>query len=765
IFNNCASGIKITKYNDYDFTFNGCDFINCGYGIDCIKGNFYVRNSFFHGSTIADIYASGTEHACSVRRCVSKDSAQFINYSSSVSPLTVQDCHVSNWTATQGAIRYSGSWRGTPLTLHNNSFVNPPDSNAPINLLSGQSQKVIICNNIAPSSTTLLSPTPTTTYTIPPGNEDRNMADNGSEISSFIDIDTSVPSVVFDVTTYGATPDDSSDNDAPAIQNAINAAKNHGQGAIAYLPRGDYHVQSTLTIDGGDYVVGGVGLRSHVIWTGTNNGTIINVDSPENIKLENISVGTKSSGSTNSAIDILQTSDATASRMTYDGVWVFGTYAKQAQTKGIVLSGLGSKDIVDIDQLAGNIRINNSARATILGSITYEGSIVIDDNVSAIRDGFTGMITRLTTQCAYPLIIQNNNNFVISDYYTEQGENGPMLSGVAGNPSGRVTISGAKTAYTTEENQFFMDINNYQGDVFYGPNQFYITPNPFQINHTGTRPVNITVLGSSFYQSTLTLNTSNSATLFALCNTSAGTGTPPADSYNAQTLQSVSTAFDDLQKLGDLDLAINYPNLNIGLHFELNEATGTHTYDATSSENIGLLINGTSWTTGINQSALAFNGTTNYAYVPNVIGVPGGDDKQSVSWWQYESASSSNRMSAIQLNMNGQGICMGNHAGYIGVWSIDTKSWLLNATRPTSNTWHHCVYTFDRNTHRLYVDGDLLANSTTSPISYVPTMLRLGAEGGWPNADNFSGKIDDVRIFKRVLSDSEINLIYKKSGI
>lgn len=764
IFNNCASGIKITKYNDYDFTIIGSDFINCGYGINCVKGNFYVRNSLFQGNRIADIYGSGTEHACSVRRCVSKDSAQFINYTSSVSVLTVQDCYVSNWTSTDGAISYSGSWRGTPLTLHNNSFLNPPDSNAPIRLLSDTSQKVIICNNNAPSSTSLMSPTPTT-YTIPAGNENRNIADNGSEIRSFINSDASVPAVVYDVTTYGATPNDSSDNDATAIQNAINAAKNHGQGAIAYFPRGDYHVQSTLTIDGGDYVVGGAGLRTCIIWAGTQDGTIINVASPKNIMLENISVGTKASGPTNSAIDILHTSDGTASRMTYNGVWVHGTYVKQPETKGIVLSGLGSKDVVNIDQISGNIRINNSARATILGSVSYEGSIVIDDNISATRDGFTGFITRLTTKDAYPLIIRNNNNFVISDYYTEQGENGPMLSGVAGNPEGRVTICGAKTAYITEENQFFMDINNYQGDIFYGPNQFYITPNPFKINHTGTRPVNITVLGNSFYNSSLTLNTSGSATLYAMCNSSAGSGTPPADSYNAQTLQSVSAAFDDLQKLGDLDMAINYPNLNLGLHLKFDEAIGTQTFDATSNDNIGHLINGTSWTTGINQSALAFNGTTNYAYSPNVIGVPGGNDKQSVSWWQYKNDNSANRMTALNIAMTGAGICLGLNSGYIGAWNYSTKNWLFSTTQPSSMTWHHCAYTFDGNTHRLYVDGQQVTSSTTSPITYTPTIVRLGAYGGWTNADNFAGNIDNVQIFQRVLSDCEINLVYKLSGM
>jgi hypothetical protein len=90
--------------------------------------------------------------------------------------------------------------------------------------------------------------------------------------------------------------------------------------------------------------------------------------------------------------------------------------------------------------------------------------------------------------------------------------------------------------------------------------------------------------------------------------------------------------------------------------------------------------------------------------------------------------------------------------------------------------WHHVVGVFVNNTIQLYVDGvEVLADSSTKhpiantsklptvePINYeLPSSddLYIGVYGGTcPN--HFNGDIDEVRIYNRALSESEIKELY-----
>ena len=70
LFENCRRGVVFPKFNDYDYTFDGCEFRRCETGILCVHGNAYVRNCHFEASREADM-AIHAEHGSSVRRCTS----------------------------------------------------------------------------------------------------------------------------------------------------------------------------------------------------------------------------------------------------------------------------------------------------------------------------------------------------------------------------------------------------------------------------------------------------------------------------------------------------------------------------------------------------------------------------------------------------------------------------------------------------------------------------------------------------------------------
>lgn len=201
------------------------------------------------------------------------------------------------------------------------------------------------------------------------------------------------------------------------------------------------------------------------------------------------------------------------------------------------------------------------------------------------------------------------------------------------------------------------------------------------------------------------------------------------------------------------------PTLIAAYAFEEN--SGTTTADATGNGNTGTLVGGVSWTTsGKNGNALDFNGTTGQveidagplamdnlstftamAWVENDIGTGAGTD-DIVGWWDYPSSAS-------------WIITHHNNNNYF--FSIEGKASIFAGTVGTA--WTHVAGTYDGSTMRLYVDGTQVASqsglSGTLPSSTADIII-----GGQQNDSNyFDGTIDDVRIYNRALSQSEIDTI------
>jgi hypothetical protein len=81
------------------------------------------------------------------------------------------------------------------------------------------------------------------------------------------------------------------------------------------------------------------------------------------------------------------------------------------------------------------------------------------------------------------------------------------------------------------------------------------------------------------------------------------------------------------------------------------------------------------------------------------------------------------------------------------------------------NTWHHIAGVFDGATWRLYRDGVQIASaaSTTGAVTVPNVGWAIGARGTGTERF-FSGQIDEVKIFNRGLSATEILAIYNNSA-
>jgi hypothetical protein len=572
LFENCRIGVALLKFNDYDNTFDGCEFRNCGQGIVNSKGNVYVRNCHFEASTDCDIYLYG-EHCSSVRRCTSVGSKRFLERREGVAALTIQDCQVDGWKNPEGAI----SLFGAPVIMMDCVFTNPPFGMAPVRV-DHPTTRMIISNNKAIGSVDDLLLQGPKQYTgmlneVPEGKLSGTLK---SSAQSFLKDKVQIPGKVFDVKRdFGAKGDGNTD-DTAAIRKAIDAARTYGKNAIAYFPTGRYVVTETLEIDGANYYIGGSGFSSALIWKGKAGGTTVHISDPDRLTLENISVGFPDYGRDllNEA-DIIQTGSDKPSLMFYDHVYVYGMYEKQPLKQGLRFINMGKQDVVLMQHVNGNLRFIDSAQATILVNESYEGVVVLEGKDKK-RDGFLGFLTRLTTASDPALIVKDNHSIVMSDFYVEQADSYIRLEGGAEPQSGRITIQGAKIDFLpAKKDNVLIDIDNYQGEFTLGHNQFYLTVPVAKIYGKGDRPLDIVLAGNFFYKSKPDIKLGPKTKLAYVGNQGIITVVEKdkdgkdssknvpmkevEDSKGADPMPQLIRAFDDLRRLGELDMRLNHP--------------------------------------------------------------------------------------------------------------------------------------------------------------------------------------------------------------
>ena len=182
-------------------------------------------------------------------------------------------------------------------------------------------------------------------------------------------------------------------------------------------------------------------------------------------------------------------------------------------------------------------------------------------------------------------------------------------------------------------------------------------------------------------------------------------------------------------------------------HFDENSSSTV--YDASGSGNTGILYDSSIWTSSSNckaGSCLSFNGSTNYIDVGTVGNYT---DNFSLSAW------------VKHTNTSGwDDIIAGSCGDFLFAFSNTTFQFGGQCNNPFGMTtysgniegaWHYVAATYDGSTVTLYVDGLEVSSSTKSGV-FVPSNLYIG--GG--SSERFLGSIDEVRIYNRTLSSSEI---------
>ena len=490
LFENCFRGMYIGEYNDYDFVFNGCEFRDCGYGIVDYYGCDYVRDCHFEGRKVADLL----EHSChgsAVWRCSSYGSNLFLDFSTPTGPYVMQDCNVDAWGDRRGAVLLNGApfamadcLLGNPATSLLPEDLRDNTSLWPVKIMDKEAQRVVLSDSFITLKGQVVPLTRKDVlgdsglgfdcgkvYDIPAGQRTGCLIKSAHQ--SFLQTSVAMPGHVFDARRdFGAKGDGRAD-DTAAVQQTIAAARAQGQGALAYLPAGQYRISQTLEIGGANWSLAGAAVAATSLdWAGLAGGTLIHVSDPDHFTLENLAIG--SNPNSNNDEDLLQTSTgAKPSFITYDRVYVYSASylnktshpAEYYRRRGLHLPGLKQNDTVLVKYIGGNTHVEGSAAATILFDV-LSGPIVVEGK-SKDRGGFVGALTKFSSGEDPCVLIRDSLSFVATDIYMESTPNNVYLAGNAGDPPGRVTVQGAKYQRGNQEWQQNPSAvtDNYHGEL------------------------------------------------------------------------------------------------------------------------------------------------------------------------------------------------------------------------------------------------------------------------------------------------------------
>jgi len=171
--------------------------------------------------------------------------------------------------------------------------------------------------------------------------------------------------------------------------------------------------------------------------------------------------------------------------------------------------------------------------------------------------------------------------------------------------------------------------------------------------------------------------------------------------------------------------------------------------------NHGVLINGATYATGKVGEAFSFDGVDDYVQAPDSASLDI-TSQITLDAWIYPVALGGRVVDKISVG-GADGFLIDTYTGKVRLIAAGS-AWVESSTILSTGTWTHIAGTYDGSVVKVYVNGLLdgsAAGTAAIPTNNLP--LRIGADQNGGSV--FNGLIDEVEIFNRALSASEIAAI------
>jgi len=221
-----------------------------------------------------------------------------------------------------------------------------------------------------------------------------------------------------------------------------------------------------------------------------------------------------------------------------------------------------------------------------------------------------------------------------------------------------------------------------------------------------------------------------------------------------------------------------YSDLVLYMPFDSN-ISDTTTYDYTENDNDGSLEGGVAYTDSGKYGG-AYDFTENYtAYIKtdNADQMHGASEGTVSIWLKFNTSEDRVVVDATDMSDNAA-FGFGVNSGYISaeIMLSETGYDRFYSDGPyNDNEWHHAVHVYNGSAHMLYtdgvkndgIDGDGTGMNGTIDLEYDGDTYHLFGNGfhNYPSTfDSYKGQIDEVMIFNRSLSSTEVSNLYNRQA-
>jgi hypothetical protein len=195
------------------------------------------------------------------------------------------------------------------------------------------------------------------------------------------------------------------------------------------------------------------------------------------------------------------------------------------------------------------------------------------------------------------------------------------------------------------------------------------------------------------------------------------------------------------------------------------EGAGNQTYDLSGNKNHGILTYGPKWS----KNAIIFDAVDDYVEVADAnnldIVAP-----ITISAWINTSSNTATDQYQTILNKGNMGtnpraysLYLVYDELYMYYYNLGWRSFATLTANIVANTWYHVVYTrtATTGTENFYLNGILSRSGTPAATIIANTYpLRIGSVGEPDEGEIFNGLIDNVQIYNRALTVTQVKFLY-----
>ena len=430
----------------------------------------------------------------------------------------------------------------------------------------------------------------------------------------------------------------------------------------------------------------------------------------------------------------------------------------------VTVNGLASNGMTFTVTPSPSVTINQAAAqadptnaSPINFTAVFSAAVTGFSNTGVTLSGTAGATTKVVTGSG------TTYNIAVSG----MTQTGTVIASI---PAGVATANGAtNTASTSTDNTVTYDIT---------PPTVTVNQAAAQTDPTGTSPINFTAVFSQTVTGFSNTGVTIGGTAGATTAVVTGSGTTYNIAVSGMTQTGTVIASIPAGKATDLagnpntaststDNTVTF-NVQSGLvaAYSFEEGTGTTTADSSGNNNTGTLSSGVTWTTGKVGNAVSFNGTAGDITINDSPSLDFTGSFSLSAWVKPTTVSGTQTVLIKETTVgcayflqivNGQ-IDSGFNNGSGCIEHITTNANLV------AGTWYNFTVVLDHtnNAYNTYLNGNLIASvaETGLPISNNQQLLlgRSGCSGC--GFERLNGVLDEVKIYSRALSASEVLTLY-----